>query len=250
MTREGGTISVVIPALDEAARIADAVRSAIAAGADEILVVDGGSADATADEAARAGATRVIVGRRGRAAQMNAGAAASSSDILLFLHADTRLPTEAGEAVRRALLDRATAGGGFSVSFDLSPSSGTYARALLALTSAGIALRFRLLGTLTGDQAIFVRRALFERMGGYEEVELMEDVRLSAAMRKSGRTVLLREKAATSARRWEAHGPLRTILRMWFLRAAHAAGMSPARCAAIYRNGDDRTVTPTRRAGA
>ncbi len=228
-------VSVIVPALDEAGQIAACIRSAREAGAGELIVVDGGSADGTADEARVAGADAVIAGKPGRAAQMNAGASLAGGDILCFLHADTRIPPGACETILAAMRDESLVGGAFEVRLALSASAGTWIRGLLGVTEKMIGVRSRRFRRFTGDQAIFVRRTFFERMGGYEEIALMEDVRLSAAMRKAGRTVLLAEQAVTSARRWEARGPLRTILLMWFVRAAHASGLSPARCAALYR---------------
>jgi rSAM/selenodomain-associated transferase 2 len=233
VTVDPGGVSVVIPALDEAGRIGDCIRSAREAGAGEVIVVDGGSADGTPDAAQAA--DRVLSSARGRAAQMNAGAAAATGDFICFLHADTRLPAGGCEAVRAAFRDAGVAGGAFSAALAPSPDAGRWARGVLGLVQAMIGVRARLFRTYTGDQAIFIRRSLFERIGGYERVALMEDVQLSAAMRRAGKTVLLPERATTSARRWESRGPLRTVLLMWFLRAAHAAGMSPETCARLYR---------------
>lgn len=235
-----GRVSVIVPALDEAGRIGACVRSAREAGADEVIVVDGGSADSTTAEAREAGADAVIACAPGRAAQMNAGAAAAGGDFLCFLHADTRLPPGACDGIRAAMRDRAVSGGAFGLRLERSGIAGAWTRALLALTEAMAGVRARRFRRYTGDQAIFVRRSFFDGIGGYEPVPLMEDVRLSTAMRKAGPTVLLPARAVTSARRWESGGPLRTILRMWFLRAAHAAGMPPARCAELYRTGPDR----------
>jgi rSAM/selenodomain-associated transferase 2 len=230
------TVSVVVPALDEAGRIGACVRSAREAGASEVIVVDGGSRDGTLAEAASAGADAAFGAPPGRASQMNAGAARASGDIFCFLHADSRLPAGACDAIRAALADPSVAGGAFRIALDLSPGASPLARLLLRLTATMAGVRAAALRSFTGDQAIFVRRTVFERIGGYERIPLMEDVRLSAAMRGAGKTVLLREKVATSARRWETGGPLRTIGLMWFLRAAHALGLSPGRCAALYRN--------------
>lgn len=228
-------VSIVIPALGEAEQVADCIRSARDAGADEVIVVDGGSADGTVAEATRAGVDRLLSSPPGRALQLNAGAAAAGGDFILFLHADTRLPTGACKSVRKAMADGRVVGGAFRLALGASGSAGQWTRMLLRLTGKMIGVRSRLFRAYTGDQGIFVRRNFFERIGGYERVALMEDVRLSAAMRRAGKTVLLGERAVTSARRWEARGPLRTILRMWSLRTAHALGMSAERCAKYYR---------------
>jgi len=241
---------VVIPALDERELLPGAIASARNAGADEVIVVDGGSRDGTAG-AARGRADRVLVTSAGRALQMNAGARAASGEILLFLHADSRLPAGAGAAVRDAVAAGA-GGGAFAVRLLLSPGASPWARALLAVTAPMIGLRARLFRSYTGDQGIFVTRSLFDEIGGYPAVPLMEDVLLSRAMRRRARTVLLPGPVETSARRWEAAGPLRTILLMWAVRLAHLAGAAPARCAALYarsrgrrEEGPRRPPTPT-----
>ena len=227
---------MVIPALDEAASIAAAIRSARAAGADEIIVVDGGSADGT-PAAAEALSAALLRAPRGRALQMNAGAAAAAGDVLLFLHADTVMPPDAIAALRTACREAGIVGGAFAVELAPAPGGSLYRRAALALTGRMITLRARLFRAYTGDQGIFVRREVFDGIGGYPEIPLMEDVEMSRRLARLGRTVLLRPRLATSARRWERRGPLRTVLLMWGLRLAHRLGMSPARCASLYRGG-------------
>lgn len=233
-------MSVVIPALDEVGCIAAAIRSARDAGADEVVVSDGGSGDGTI-EAARPLADVVVAAPRGRAAQMNAGARASSGDVLLFLHADTLLPPGAIGAVRRAVAEDGVAGGAFAVRLGLSTDASSPRKALLRLTARMINARARLLRAYTGDQGIFVARRAFEEMGGYPEIPLMEDVELSRLLARRGRTALLPFRIVTSARRWESRGAVRTILLMWGLRLAHRLGMSPARCARIYGSGSPPT---------
>lgn len=212
-------ISVVIPALNEAARIGAALASAQAPGVAEMIVVDGGSSDATAALAAAAGAV-VISAARGRARQMNAGAARATGDVLLFLQADSCLPPRFDTAMRDALADAAVAGGRFDLR--LAPSS-----PLLALTATLINLRSRLSGIATGDQALFVRRAVFEAMGGFADVPLMEDVTFTRELKRHGRFAALRARVTTSSRRWTSDGPLRTILLMWWLRFLFWRGVSP-----------------------
>jgi len=227
MSGEPGTLSVIVPALNEAAQIGaclEALQPLRAAG-HELIVVDGGSHDATAD-IARAAADRVLAAPRGRAAQMNAGARLARGAALLFLHADTRLPPRADVLVLEALAR--TAWGRFDVSID-SP------RALLSLVAAMMNLRSRLTGIATGDQAIFVRRALFDAQGGYAPIPLMEDIELSRRLRRLGPPACLRARARSSARRWESRGVLRTILLMWRLRLAFWLGADPARLAERYR---------------
>lgn len=226
-------VSVIIPAIDEEASLPAAIRSARDAGADEVVVADGGSTDGTREIALRH-ADVALSTHSCRAAQMNAGARSSSGDALLFLHADTLLPPEATGAVRAALRDETLIGGAFSVHLGISPSASAYGKAILRLTGRMIGVRSRLFRAYTGDQAMFVRRNTFEWAGGFPEVPLMEDVEFSRRLAGLGKTILLPVRITTSGRRWEASGPIRTILMMWGLRAAHSLGMSPARCAAIY----------------
>ena len=157
---------------------------------------------------------------------MNAGARGATGDALVFLHADVRLPRDADRMVLEALATRLW--GRFDVRLD-SP------RALLALVGAMMNLRSRLTGIATGDQALFVRRELFERLGGYAEIPLMEDIELSSRLRRAGRPACLDARVLASARRWEARGALRTIVLMWRLRLAYFLGADPARLAERYR---------------
>ena len=218
------TLSVVIPALDEAATIAAAVADA-RRHADEVIVVDGGSVDGTAALAAGAGAA-VAGAPRGRAAQMNAGARRARGDVLLFLHADCRLPAGAARAVSGALREGAR-WGRFDVRLD-SP------RRSLVVVGGAMNLRSRLTGIATGDQAIFVERALFEAVGGWPPIPLMEDVELTARLRRVARPACLRERVLVSARRWEARGVARTVIEMWAWRAAYALGVSPDTLHRLY----------------
>jgi len=234
MNPDGLTVSVILPVLNEEASLPEAIRSGRRAGAREVIVVDGGSTDGTLP-AARPLADAVLSSPAGRARQMNAGARAASGDILLFLHADTLLPAGGIDAVRSAMRQDACPGGAFPVRLSTSPAASAYCRAVLELTGRMINVRSRLLRAYTGDQGIFVRREIFERMGGYPDVPLMEDVAFSRALTRKGRTVLLPLRLTTSGRRWEARGPVRTILLMWGLRLAHRLGLSPERCADIYR---------------
>jgi len=226
-------VSVIIPARNEAATIAATVLSAREAGADEVIVVDGESLDGTPD-LARPIADAVILSPPGRARQMNAGARASSGGILLFLHADTTMPAGSIASVREAMKRDDILGGAFSVRLGFSADAPPSRKAALRLTSRMINVRARYLRAYTGDQAIFLRRDVFEEIGSYPEIPLMEDVKLSRRLTRRGRTVLLPAAVTTSARRWESHGTLRTILLMWGLRLAYLLGMSPERCARIY----------------
>ena len=220
-------ISIIVPVLDEVRGI-EAALGALqvlrTAGA-EVIVADGGSSDATRTLAAPL-ADRVIDAPRGRASQMNAGARASRGAVLLFLHADTLLPPEALDAI--ALLDVAGRDWG---RFDVAIAG---ADPLLALVALLMNARSRASGIATGDQAIFVRRAAFEAVGGFPAIPLMEDVALCKALKRRSAPLCLRERVVTSGRRWERHGTLRTIVLMWRLRLAYALGADPHRLARRY----------------
>jgi len=221
-------ISVVVPTLNEAPSLAQTLTVARRHGIGDIVVADGGSRDATRDVAARLADT-VIVAERGRAAQMNAGAAAARGDVLLFLHADTRLPGDFADAVARALAAPDAVAGFFSVVLD---AAGWRYRLIGRL----ISLRSRLTRIATGDQAIFVRRDVFEALGGYAPLPLMEDIELMGRLKRRGRVVALPQAVTTSARRWQRHGVWRTVLLMWTLRLAYYAGISPVTLARWYRD--------------
>lgn len=220
-------LCIVVPVLDEAptlARRLQALEPLRGRGA-RVVVVDGGSADDTL-AVARAHADLALRAPRGRASQMNAGAAACSAELLLFLHADTTLPEGADALVRRATA-AAHAWGRFDVRID-SP------RRLLRLVAALMNLRSRWSGIATGDQALFVRRALFERVGGFPDLPLMEDIAISRLLKRHGPPACLRERVTTSARRWEQHGAWRTIWLMWRLRAAFFLGADARELAVRY----------------
>jgi rSAM/selenodomain-associated transferase 2 len=220
------TISVVVPTLDEEDALRDTLAAARRPGVEELIIVDGGSRDGTL-AVARARADRVLESSRGRARQMNAGAEVARGDILLFLHADTRLPVGYPAAVTSALSRDGAVGGRFDVRLD---APGLVFAALGRL----ISFRSRLTGIATGDQAIFVRRAVFADVGGYPLLPLMEDVALSRLLKRAGSMIALHETVLTSARRWQRHGVARTVLLMWVLRAAYYAGVSPGRLARLY----------------
>ncbi len=232
-------ISIIIPVLDEEASLPRTIRSCREAGPCEVVVADGGSRDRTV-EIAHARADAVVETTRGRAAQMNAGAAAARGDVLLFLHADSRLPGGSATAVLGALEDPAVVGGAFRLRLAASPGAGRYARGLLGITGRMIGARACVTRSFTGDQAIFVRAETFRAVGGYPEIPLMEDVEMSRRMRRAGKTVLLPHRVETSGRRWEAWGPLRTVLFMWRLRVGYLLGMTPTQCAQAYRRGPVR----------
>ncbi len=221
-------LSIIVPALDEAAGIAatlERLRPLRAVG-HEVLVVDGGSSDATAAVAAPL-ADRVLEAPRGRASQMNAGAGAATGEVLVFLHADTRLPEGADRLILDGLAARGRLWGRFDVRIE-----GTHP--LLGVVAWLMNRRSRWTGIATGDQAIFVRRDAFAAVGGFPPLALMEDVALSARLKRLGRPLCLRARVVTSGRRWERHGVVRTILLMWWLRLRYFLGDSPERLAQVY----------------
>ena len=221
-------LSIVMPVLDEAAGITQALQALapLRAAGHELIVVDGGSSDGTA-ALAMPGADQIVTSPRGRARQMNAGALRAQGDVLLFLHADTLLPEGAAQAVQRAL-----AGGRRWGRFDvrISGSSG-WLRVIAALMNT----RSRITGIATGDQALFVERRLFNESGGYADQPLMEDIELSRRLRAVGLPACLRERVLTSGRRWESRGVWRTIWLMWCLRWRYWRGASPEALARAYK---------------
>jgi rSAM/selenodomain-associated transferase 2 len=222
------TLAIVMPVLNEAPRLAAALLALqpLRERSVELIVVDGGSQDDTV-AVARTGADHVLSAPRGRGAQMNVGALASRAQLLLFLHADTQLPAQADALVRRALRGRKTAWGRFDVRID-SPLP------LLRVVSALMNLRSRWTGIATGDQAIFIKREVFVQWGGFADQPLMEDIDLCQRLKSHSPPVCLRERVLTSARRWEQHGPWRTIWLMWRLRTAYFFGADPTQLAVDY----------------
>jgi rSAM/selenodomain-associated transferase 2 len=216
-------LAIIIPTLDEAGRIRASLEALapLRTRGHAVIVVDGGSNDATV-ELARPLADQVLVSAKGRAVQMNAGARAARGEGLVFLHADTRLPALADALIINAL--KVYAWGRFDVRIEGS-------HPLLGLVAGAMNLRSRLTGIATGDQAIFVRRDVFL---GFPEIALMEDIAFSRAMKRVGAPACLRERVSTSGRRWETRGVVRTIFLMWRLRLLYALGVEPQRLARDY----------------
>lgn len=222
-------LSIIIPALDEAMSLPatlEALRPLRERGV-EVIVADGGSADATAQQA-KPLADRVIRAPRGRARQMNAGAVLARGEILLFLHADTRLPADADKVILQNLASRRRDWGRFDVRI-------AGRSRMLRVVSALMNLRSRLSGIATGDQAIFMRRGAFDSLGGFPNQPLMEDVEFSRRLRQLGPPLCLSERVTTAGRRWERDGVWRTIFLMWRLRWQYWRGVPAETLAKDYR---------------
>ena len=222
-------ISIIVPMLDEAAGLPAALAALRAArDADcEVILVDGGSSDDSVAIACAAGFSPLI-GPRGRARQMNAGATSSRAEVLLFLHADTRLPDDAVALIEHALASGRHRWGRFDVRIAGRPW-------MLRVIARLMNLRSRLTGIATGDQAIFVTRAAFTAVGGFPDQPLMEDIEVSRRLGKLSRPACIRTPVITSGRRWERRGLWRTMLLMWRLRWAYWRGVPAAELAARYR---------------
>ena len=221
-------ISIIIPTLNEAAIIPDTLRGLqlLRSAGHEVILADGGSTDGTV-VLARPLVDRILVCERGRAQQMNIGAHASHGQILLFLHADTRLPENAATLILTGLA-KGHQWGRFDIQL-------TGRHILLRLVESMMNLRSRLSGIATGDQAIFVERTLFERVGGFPEIALMEDIALSRVLKQYVRPLCVCPPVISSSRRWDERGILRTIFLMWRLRLAYFFGANPQSLERMYR---------------
>ena len=222
-------LSIVIPVLNEEARVALALRALapLRARGHEIIVCDGGSTDGTVLRCAGL-ADAVLSTPRGRARQMNAGAAVARGEVLLFLHVDTTLPADAPAAIAQALAQGAGWG-----RFDVRIQGRA---ALLPVVAAFMNRRSRWSGIATGDQALFMRRELFDAVGGFPDQPLMEDIEISHRLLRQGHApACLRQRVTTSGRRWDEHGTWRTIVLMWRLRWRYWRGTPAESLARLYR---------------
>ncbi len=226
-------LSIVVPVLNEQSQINAAVehiRAQSFDGAYEIIVVDGDPNGGTI-RVVRDEAVTCIAGSKGRGRQMNAGACVSRGDVLLFLHADTRLPPSALTNVRRVLESGKYVGGAFDLAIDSQ-------RWILKYIAARANMRSRWNRIPYGDQAIFIRKDYFEKIGGFKDIPLMEDVDLMWRIRKDGREIhILRDKATTSARRWEREGAICTTLKNQIIVMLYYLGVHPDKLARLYRFG-------------
>ena len=223
------TISVIIPTLNEERTIMATMAHTANFGFDELIVADGGSTDGTPalvtsyrlrHQSSALSPVRLVTASSGRARQMNEGAQASRGEILLFLHADTQLPGDAKTVIETALARQDLVGGRFDVQFDRPSKWGS-------IISSMMNWRSRISGIATGDQALLVRRHIFEQMGGFADLPLMEDIDFSRRLKRRGATAALTATVTTSFRRWEQQGPLPTILLMWTLRFLYWIGVPP-----------------------
>ena len=219
------SISVVIPALNEAACLPATLQSIRLENPREIIVVDGGSSDGTCEAAQQA--DHVIKGPRGRAAQMNLGAAHATGDVLLFLHADCTLESGALRAAELSLGRRGVAAGCYRMTV-------TAAGAVYRMIDACATERVRWTGLIYGDQGLYLERQRFEKIGGFPPLRFMEDVTISRTLRRHGRLVVAPKRIFVSARRWQRQGAFRQTLRNWTLTALAASGVHPDRLAACY----------------
>lgn len=222
-------LSIIIPALNEAESIVTTLTplQPLRTQGHEVILCDGGSSDDTV-ALVQSQVDLVVTSERGRAVQMNSGAAVASGDLLLFLHADTQLPENAATLIEAALNNRTWG------RFDVRLSGNHW---LLRVVEFLMNRRSRLTGICTGDQAIFIRQGLFRAVGGFPEIPLMEDIALSRALKPQSHPACITTPVITSSRRWEQHGILRTILLMWWLRMRYFFGSDPQPLAETYRKG-------------
>jgi rSAM/selenodomain-associated transferase 2 len=222
-------LSIIIPTFNEGAIIRASLKALapMRSAGHEIIVVDGGSHDDTVSNAQPL-ADRMISCERGRARQMNAGAKAARGNVLVFLHADTLLPLNADSLIIDGMRQSSKNWGRFDIRL-------AGRRPPLRIVETLMNWRSRLSGISTGDQCLFVRREVFEAIGGFPDIALMEDVAISRLLKRHGRPLCIRNKVITSSRRWEQRGILRTVLLMWRLRLGYFFGEDPRHLARLYQ---------------
>jgi rSAM/selenodomain-associated transferase 2 len=228
MTESVARISIIIPVLNEAATIRAAIDSTLPSRNVEVIVVDGGSRDATRQIAQRQG-VQVITSAAGRAHQMNVGAQAATGEILLFLHGDTRLPAGFDQLIRAALQNPQATAGAFRLRINAPQRRFRW-------VEWGVDCRSALFHMPYGDQAIFLRRSVFQALGGFAELPIMEDFELMRRLRPLGLIVMIKANVITSARRWQRRGIVKTTLINQLMILGYGLGVSPERLAQLYRN--------------
>ncbi len=222
------SIAAIVPVFNEAQLLPEKLSSLRALNSDELIFIDGGSTDGTQQLLEASGVTW-FTGVRGRAAQMNVGAGKCKSDIILFIHIDTEIDESNISAIKSVMKQQGLVGGRFDIR--LSGHHPAY-----RMISWFMNIRSRWSKISTGDQALFVRRAVFEQMGGFADLPLMEDVEFSKRLKREGDIACLRETVITSSRRWQQHGIIRTVLLMWKLRFLYWLGTPADKLAAMYRD--------------
>ncbi|BFM05503.1 TIGR04283 family arsenosugar biosynthesis glycosyltransferase [Halioxenophilus aromaticivorans] len=220
------SVSVIVPVFNECDNLPALLAHVKNLAALQVILVDGGSSDGSQQLLAESGLTW-LSSRPGRARQMNAGASQATGDVLLFLHADTRLPEHSLALLGDGLDNSNRVWGRFNVSI---AGASPWLKCIAFMMNQ----RSRLTGIATGDQAIFIQRLVFESLGGYADIALMEDVELSKRLKCYGPPVCIRQKVITSGRRWQKNGVVKTVLLMWWLRFAYWCGVSPVRLARWY----------------
>ena len=223
-------ISIVIPVVNEIELIRQSIERAWSAGADEVIVVDGGSTDGTLAEAASCHC-QLVESPSGRAVQMNHGAKHSTGDILVFLHADNWLAADACSQIKNAIDSSGSEFGAFRQRVN-------HDSIVYRWLEMGNEMRVKWQGLIYGDQAFFISRDKFDLVGGFPQIDLMEDFQISRTLRKHGRPLMLEGPTIVSPRRWVRGGLVRQTIRNWMVCGAYRIGVSPSRLSQFYRRHD------------